>query len=119
MRAKPASSRKTRRGCRRPWLKLAGTFLAQNGEPAGTSTLFFGYDGKHARWVVTGADTTGSYFTNYSNSANLNGSQWYDGYPNNHGSAIVHSTSTTYTVDSKGPGPKGKVITTHEVCTKQ
>jgi hypothetical protein len=102
------------------WLKIDSTYPAQNGEPAGTEQAFFGYDSKHGRWIVTGVSTSGEYFMNYSNSTNFNGSQWYDGFPNQHGSAVVGLTPyTRYTVDSKGPNEQGKTITTHEVCTKQ
>jgi hypothetical protein len=102
------------------WLKINSTFPAQNGEPAGTEQAFFGYDSKHGRWIVTGVGTGGDYFMNYSNSSNFDGSQWYDGFPNNHGSAVAHLTAyTRYTVDSKGPNAQGKIVTEHEVCTRQ
>jgi hypothetical protein len=102
------------------WLKVDSTYPAENGEPAGTGQAYFGYDPKHSRWIFNGVNTSGEYFTNYSSSTNLDGSQWHDGYPNMGGSAVVHLTShTKYTVDSKGPNERGKMITEHEVCTKQ
>ena len=102
------------------WLKISSSSPAQNGDPAGTEQAFFGYDPKHSRWIIAGVTTEGEYFVNYSNSAVFNGSQWSDGFPNNHGSAVVHMTqSTSYTVDEKGPNAAGKMITSHEVCTRQ
>jgi hypothetical protein len=102
------------------WLAIDETFPAQNGEAAGTARVFFGYDPKHSRWIVAGVDTNGAYFVNYSNSPSFDGAQWYDGYPNNHGSAVTHlKPYTQYTVDSKGPNAQGKIVTDHEVCTKQ
>jgi hypothetical protein len=101
------------------WLKIESAYPAQNGEPAGTAQIFFGYDSKHNRWIVGGVDTGGNYFMNYSNSTNFDGSQWHDGFPNQHGSAVVSLTPyTRYTVDSKGPNEQGKMVTSHEVCTK-
>jgi hypothetical protein len=101
------------------WLKISSTFPAQNGQPAGTGQTFLSYDGQSKRWIIAGVSTNGDYFVDYSKSSAFDGSQWYDGYPNMHGSAIVHMTSTQYTVDSKGPGSQGRTMTTHEVCTKQ
>ncbi len=101
------------------WLKIDSTFGAGGGQAAGTSHAFFGYDGKAKRWIFTGVDSNGNYFMNYSGSPAFNGSQWSDGFPNNHGSAVVHMTNTTqYIVDSKGPGAGGKTVTSHEVCTR-
>jgi hypothetical protein len=101
------------------WLKSDSKYPAQNGDPAGTGQSFIGYDSMSKRWVIAGVDTAGEYFVNYSNSANMDGSTWHDGYPNMHGSAIVHMTSTQYVVDTKGPGAGGKTVTSHEVCTKR
>lgn len=101
------------------WLKISSTYPAQNGRAAGTGQAFFGFDAQNKRWIIAGVDTSGEYYVNYSNSPVFDGSQWYDGYPNAHGSAIVHMMSTQYTVDSKGPGPQGKTIASHLVCTKQ
>jgi hypothetical protein len=102
------------------WLRVSSTYPAQNGSPAGTEQAFFGYDAKNSRWIIAGVSTSGDYYVNYSNSPSFNGSQWYDGYPNMHGSAVVRMTeSTQFTVDSKGMGPQGKTITRHEVCTRQ
>lgn len=101
------------------WLKIESTYPAQNSEPAGTAQIFFGYDSKHNRWIVAGVDTGGNYFINYSNSTNFDSSQWHDGFPNQHGSAVVSLTPyTRYTVDSKGPNAQGKMVTSHEVCTR-
>jgi hypothetical protein len=79
------------------WLKIAGTYAAQNGESAGTGLTFFGYDSQHSRWIVTGVDTGGCYFVNYSNASSFNGSQCYDGHPDMRGSGVVHLTPYTHT----------------------
>jgi hypothetical protein len=100
------------------WLRIASTYPAAYGVPAGTGQSFFGYDAKAKRWILVGIDTAGEYYVNYSNSTNFDGSQWADGFPNMHGSAVVHMMSSQYTVDSKGPGASGKVVTSHLVCAK-
>ncbi|MGC1379760.1 MAG: hypothetical protein WA814_01910 [Candidatus Baltobacteraceae bacterium] len=101
------------------WLKVASTYPAQMGQPAGMGTTFFGYDAKNHRWIVAGAGTNGEYFVNYSNSQNFDGAKWINGFPNARTTAVTHSTSTQYTVDSQGPNPQGKLVTTHEVCVRR
>ncbi len=101
------------------WLRIDASYPAQAGQAAGTGTTFFGYDAKHARWIVTGVGTDGSYFTAMSTSPAFDGSKWADQYPNDHGTAVLHMTKTTqYSMDQQGPGPSGKVVTQHGVCTK-
>lgn len=100
------------------WVRSSGSYPAQGGQPAGTSTTFFGYDGKSARWVVTGVGTNGSYFTASSSSPNFNGSSWSDIYPADHGGAVIHMASSQYTMDSHDPDGKGKMSTSHTVCKK-
>jgi hypothetical protein len=100
------------------WLKISSTYPAQGGQPAATGMGIFGYDGKQGRWYVASADTLGNYSSNYSTSKSLGGSTWHDGYPNNGGTATVSMSKNQYVVDGKGPGPNGKMMTTHQVCTR-
>jgi hypothetical protein len=101
------------------WLKIVSTYAAQMGAPAGTGTAFFGYDARNRRWIVTGAGTSGDYYVNYSNSPDFDGAKWHDGYPDRHGTAVMHLTAfTRYTIDSVGPNPQGKDVTAHEVCVR-
>lgn len=101
------------------WLRMTSTYPAQNGEHAGTGVGFFGYDSKHARWIVTSLDTSGDYGISYSTSHTFNGAHWLDGYPANHGSATTRmSSSKQFTVDSSGPDAHGHTVTSHEVCTR-
>jgi hypothetical protein len=102
------------------WLRVASAYPAQAGAPAGTATTFVGYDSKHTHWIVTGVGTDGSYFTSYSNSPAFDGSKWIDAYPNDHGTALFHMpSSASYTMDTTGPDQKGKMSSSHTVCTKQ
>ena len=100
------------------WLKVDATYPAQNGQPAGTGMTFFGYDAKHSRWIVTSVDTGGGYSSSYSNSPAWSGSKWHDGYPNNNGSGSVTASANQFVIDGSGPNDQGKVVTSHEVCSK-
>ncbi len=101
-----------------PWLKDDSTYPAQNGQAAATGMGVIGYDAKHHRWYNDGEDTNGEYGSGYSNSAGLGGSKWHDGFPNNNGSATISLSKNQYVVDSSGPNDKGKMTTSHQVCTK-
>lgn len=101
------------------WLKIESSYPAQGGQPPTTGTTFFGYDSKHARWVVTGLGEDGSYFTAISTSPKYDGSTWTDVFPADHGTAVIHMPSNArYTLDAKVPGDQGKMETTHAVCTR-
>ncbi len=101
------------------WLRTSSAFAAQAGAPGGTGVSFIGYDVKKARWVITGVDTNGSYFTAASSSPDLDGSVWMDTYPADNGGAVLHLVSATqYILDSHGPGPQGTMTTSHTVCNK-
>jgi hypothetical protein len=102
------------------WLRIDSTYPAQGGAPAGTGVTFLGYDSKHARWIVTGVGTDGSYFTSVSMSPAFDGSKWTDQYPNDHGTAVLHMpTATQYTMDMQAPSSQGKMTSQHAICTKQ
>jgi hypothetical protein len=102
------------------WVRVESTYPAQNGGPAGSGVTFLGYDSKHARWIVTGVGTDGSYFTSVSMSPAFDGSKWTDQYPNDHGTAVLHMTKATeYTMDTQMPNPQGKMMTQHAICIKQ
>jgi hypothetical protein len=102
------------------WLRIDSAYPAQNGQPAGTGVTFFGYDAKNKRWVVTGVGTDGSYFMASSTSPAFDGAKFSDQYPNDHGTAVLHmSSSAQYSMDTQGPGSNGKMMTQHVVCTRQ
>jgi hypothetical protein len=100
------------------WLRIDTDYPAQNGQPGAKGVGFFGYDAKQGRWYVASVDTMGGYSSAYSTSKSLGGSKWHDGYPNNNGSATVSMSKNQYTVDNKGAGMHGNVVTSHEVCTR-
>lgn len=100
------------------WLKVSGTYSAQNGEPAGNDMTFFGYDDKHGRWIVSTVDSAGFYGLNYSTSSAWAGSKWHDGYPNDGGGATVSVSKNQFVIDGSGPNDQGKTITSHQVCTR-
>ena len=101
------------------WLKIESTYPAQNGDPASTGMTFLGYDSKRGHWVVTGLGADGSYFTATSTSPKYDGSTWTDAFPADHGTAVIHMPSNArYTLDASQPGDKGKMETSHSVCTR-
>lgn len=102
-----------------PWLKDNASFPSQNGERAGTGMSFSTYDAQHGRWVITYADSNGTYFTASSSSHAFNGSHWVDEYPADNGTATVRMTNAnTLVIDSTMPDGHGHVSTGHEVCTR-
>jgi hypothetical protein len=101
-----------------PWLKDDATYPAQNGQAAATGIGVLGYDAKHHRWYSDGEDTNGQYGSGYSNSSSLGGSKWLDGFPNNNGAGTLSLSKNQYVYDGKGPNDKGKMITSHQVCTR-
>lgn len=101
-----------------PWLKDDSTYPAQNGQAAATGSGVLGYDAKHHRWYGDGEDTNGGYGSGYSNSANFGGSKWQAGFPNTPGTSTVSLSKNQYVIDSTGPNDKGKMVTSHQVCTR-
>lgn len=100
------------------WLKIDASYTG-GGESAYTGVSYLGYDSKNHRWVITSADEHGGYSIGYSNSANLNGSVWHDGYPADNGTGSFHMTrSTSFSFNGMFPGAHGKMISTHSVCTR-
>lgn len=101
------------------WLHDASSFPAQNGSPAGQGESFIRYDSSAGRWVITGVDTMGVYFTASSSSHTFNGSHWVDNYPADGGWANLHMTSANQVIlDSSGPDGHGHTVTSHQVCTR-
>lgn len=102
-----------------PWSKSVGTSPAENGDFAGTSIGFFGYDTKHQRWFETSVDSDGGYNTYYSTSANFDGATWHEAYPTNRGTVVSRMPSAAkWMLDGSFKNAKGQRVTFHQVCTK-
>jgi hypothetical protein len=71
------------------WLRLYATFAPQNGAPAQTNFTYLGYDQTSKRWNIVSMRSSGSYYTRFSTSRELNGSRWVDGYPADGGTAVI------------------------------
>jgi hypothetical protein len=90
------------------WLRLEAAYPAQNGSPSGKATTFLGRDVKARRWEIVAVRDNGSYYTRYSDSADLNGSRWIDERPADGARAVIVVLSERqYRFDLTVPGSNG------------
>lgn len=97
------------------WVKSDATY-SQEGGFSGVDYL--GYDSQAHRWVFVVVDQHDGYNVSYSNSANLNGSVWRNGYPAAAGSGVFRMSANRYTFDGTFADSNGKMVAQHSVCTK-
>lgn len=99
---------------------MYGRWLRMNASYSGyTGTNFLGYDTKNHRWVFVVASERGGYGIAYSDSPNLNGSSWHDGYPVHGNTGIFRIVSSNeYRFDGSGPGAHGKVVASQTICKR-
>jgi hypothetical protein len=101
------------------WVRAKTSFPPQNGTGANISQAFVGYDRGAKRWNIVVINDDGSYYTRYSTSPQLNGSQWKDLNPADGGTAVITlPNSKQYVFDFHGAPKGGKIEHDRVVCTK-
>jgi hypothetical protein len=102
-----------------PWLQMTSTFPDQNGQKAGTSVKFLGFDSNEGRWIVTSVDSSGVFYVIDSKSRTFDGSHWQDVYPADRGTASVRvQSSSEYTFDASLPSGGGHAYASHTICER-
>lgn len=99
---------------------MYGRWLRMDARYSGfTGIDFLGYDTRNHRWVFVVANERGGYGIVYSNSSDLNGSSWHDGYPvHGAGGTFRIVSSNEYRFDGTNPGRHGKILTSQTVCKR-
>ena len=101
------------------WVRARASAPAQNGQPAGVSDAFVGYDRNAKRWNIVVVNDDGSYYTRESSSSALDGSQWKDRDPADGGQAeITLPNPNQYVFDFRQTQKDGKIMHQRVVCTK-
>jgi hypothetical protein len=101
------------------WLHGTET-MSMGGKTTEPGDVFFGYHARLHQWVMIEIDPLGYSAVETSLSPALNGSTWTIAYPGRNGfkGTLRTDSSMQYTMDSSWQSHKGKLITSHESCTK-
>jgi hypothetical protein len=99
------------------WLHGSGT-STMNGQPS-SEDFYIGYDTARSQWVLVSIESGGQYGISTSVSPSLSPSTWSAAYPAMGGTGVFTRVSDRqYAVDFSQM-MNNKVMTSHQVCTKQ
>ncbi len=102
------------------WLHGTET-MTMGGKTTEPGDVYIGYQARLHQWVMIEIDPLGYSAIETSMSPALNGSAWTLTYPGRNGfkGALQTDSSRQYTMVSSWQSHKGKLITSHQSCTKQ